>query len=398
METDGRTDCGLQKVREYYRVRADINLDAVRHNLCEIKKRLKPGVKIAAVVKADAYGHGAVPVAEAVQEEADWFAVSNIEEALELRKCGVKKPVLTLGYTAPQQLPEAIQNEITLTLCDRESAEEISEAAQRMGRDAMVHIKADTGMGRIGFPAEESFAVFAAEAAKLPHIQPTGVYTHFARADETDPEATKLQYQKFLSFLSVLERQGLTGLLRHAENSAAILRMPEYQLDMVRLGISLYGMYPSEESVVQEIALQPAMELKSHVAFLKTVPAGTGIGYNATYVTKEPRRIATIPVGYGDGYPRALSNCGRVLLHGKSVPIVGRICMDQMMLDVTDVPEVARGDVVTLMGTEGKERIRAEEIGTLSHSFHYEMVCNVGKRIPRVYYQKGEAVGARHFV
>ena len=398
METDGRTDCGLQKVREYYRVRAVINLDAVRHNLCEIKKRLKPGVKIAAVVKADAYGHGAVPVAEAVQEEADWFAVSNIEEALELRKCGVKKPVLTLGYTAPQQLPEAIQNEITLTLCDRESAEEISEAAQRMGRDAMVHIKADTGMGRIGFPAEESFAVFAAEAAKLPHIQPTGVYTHFARADETDPEATKLQYQKFLSFLSVLERQGLTGLLRHAENSAAILRMPEYQLDMVRLGISLYGMYPSEESVVQEIALQPAMELKSHVAFLKTVPAGTGIGYNATYVTKEPRRIATIPVGYGDGYPRALSNCGRVLLHGKSVPIVGRICMDQMMLDVTDVPEVARGDVVTLMGTEGKERIRAEEIGTLSHSFHYEMVCNVGKRIPRVYYQKGEAVGARHFV
>lgn len=398
METDERTDCGLQEVREYYRVRADINLDAVRYNLCEIKKRLKPGVKIAAVVKADAYGHGAVPVAKAVYEEADWFAVSNIEEALELRHYGVKKPVLTLGYTAPQQLPEAIRNEITLTLCDRESAEEISEAAQRMGRDALVHIKADTGMGRIGFPAEESFAVFAAEAAKLPRILPTGVYTHFARADETDLAATKLQYQRFLSFLSVLERQGLTGLLCHAENSAAILRLPEYQLDMVRLGISLYGMYPSEESAVQEIALQPAMELKSHVAFLKTVPAGTGIGYNATYVTKEPRRIATVPVGYGDGYPRALSNCGRVLLHGRSVPIVGRICMDQMMLDVTDVPEVARGDAVTLMGAGGKERITAEEIGALSHSFHYEMVCNVGKRIPRVYYQNGEAVGARHFV
>ena len=388
----------LQQVKEYYRVKADINLDAVTHNAEEIKKYLQPGVKLAAVIKADGYGHGAVPVADAVYELADWFAVSNIEEALELRASGIEKPILTLGYTAPQQLTEAIRNRITLTLCDRESAEEISEAAVRMGLTAEVHIKVDTGMGRIGFPAEVRMAEQVAEAVKLPHIKATGIYTHFARADETDKEATKLQFQKFLAFINGLEVQGVTGLLKHAENSAAILSLPEYQLDMVRLGISLYGMYPSDEVTPEAFSLQPAMEIKSHVAFVKTVPAGTGIGYNATYVTAVQRKIATVPVGYGDGYPRALSNCGRVLVHGHSVPIVGRVCMDQMMVDVTEVPEVKRGDTVTLMGREGQEMITAEEIGALSHSFHYEMVCNVGKRIPRVYYKKGEAVGARHFV
>ena len=388
----------LQKVKEYYRVKADIDLDAVAYNASEIKKLLRPGVKLAAVIKADGYGHGAVPVAETVYETADWFAVSNIEEALELREAGVDKPILTLGYTAPLQLADAIKNRITLTLCDMESAVEISEAATRLGIEAEVHIKMDTGMGRIGFPADVSFAQQVASAAKLPQIKATGIYTHFARADETDKSATELQFRKFQAFIDALETCGVTGLLRHAENSAAILSLPEYQLDMVRLGISLYGMYPSDEVVSEAIVLRPAMEIKSHVAFVKMVSEGTGIGYNATYVTKEPRRIATVPVGYGDGYPRALSNCGRVLVHGHSVPIVGRVCMDQLMIDVTDVPEVERGDTVTLMGREDREVITAEEIGALSHSFHYEMVCNVGKRIPRVYYKKGEAVGARHFV
>lgn len=388
----------LQKVKEYYRVRADINLDAVARNAEEIKKQLRPGVKLAAVIKADGYGHGAVPVAETVYETADWFAVSNIEEALELRAGGIEKPILTLGYTAPLQLPEAIRNRITLTLCDMESAREISEAASQMGEIAEVHIKVDTGMGRIGFPADGSFSETVVKAVSLPNIKATGIYTHFARADEEDKSATGFQYMKFLAFIDSIEQKGITGLMRHAENSAAILSLPEYQLDMVRLGISLYGMYPSEEVVPDNITLYPAMEIKSHVAFLKEVPAGTGIGYNATYVTTAPRVIATVPVGYGDGYPRALSNCGRVLVHGKSASIVGRVCMDQMMIDVTDIPEVKRGDTVTLMGWDEKELITAEEIGALSHSFHYEMVCNVGKRIPRVYYKKGEAIGARHFV
>lgn len=388
----------LQKVKEYYRVKADINLDAIAHNAEEIKKHLEPGVKLAAVIKADGYGHGAVPVADTVYELADWFAVSNIEEALELRASGIEKPILTLGYTAPLQLPEAIKNRITLTLCDRESAEEISQAARTLGVSAEVHIKVDTGMGRIGFPAEVSFVEQVVEAVSLPNIKATGIYTHFARADEAGKEATQLQFYKFLAFIDSLEKHGIAGLLRHAENSAAILSLPEYQLDMVRLGISLYGMYPSEEVMPDAFSLEPVMEIKSHVAFVKTVPAGTAIGYNATYVTPAPQRIATVPVGYGDGYPRALSNRGRVLVHGYSVPIVGRVCMDQLMIDVTEVPEVKRGDTVTLMGREGKERITAEEIGALSHSFHYEMVCNVGKRIPRVYYKKGEAVGARHFV
>ncbi len=388
----------MQKVKEYYRVKAEINLDAVAHNAEEIRKQLEPGVKLAAVIKADGYGHGAVPVADTVYELADWFAVSNIEEALELRASGIEKPILTLGYTAPLQLTDAIRNRITLTLCDRESAEEISEAARLLGVSAEVHIKVDTGMGRIGFPAEVSFAEQVVEAVSLPNITATGIYTHFARADEEEKEATKFQFLKFLAFIDSLEKHGITGLLRHAENSAAILSLPEYQLDMVRLGISLYGMYPSEEVMPEEFLLQPAMEIKSHVAFIKEVPAGTAIGYNATYVTPAPQRIATVPVGYGDGYPRALSNRGRVLVHGHSAPIVGRVCMDQLMIDVTEVPEVKRGDTVTLMGREGQEEITAEEIGALSHSFHYEMVCNVGKRIPRVYYKKGEAVGARHFV
>ncbi len=388
----------LQEVKEYYRVKADINLDAVACNAKEIKKHLTPGVKLAAVIKADGYGHGAVPVAETVYETADWFAVSNIEEALELRGAGVDKPILTLGYTAPLQLAEAIKNRITLTLCDIESAEEISEEASKIGLTAEVHIKVDTGMGRIGFPAEPEVAEQVAAAVKLPNIKATGIFTHFARADETDKEATRLQFDKFLRFIDAMETRGITGLLRHAENSAAILSLPEYQLDMVRLGISLYGMYPSDEVRPENMKLVPAMEIKSHVAFVKTVPAGTGIGYNATYVAPSVKRIATVPVGYGDGYPRALSNCGRVLIHGVSVPIVGRVCMDQLMIDVTEVPEVKRGDTVTLMGKEGEEMITAEEIGALSHSFHYEMVCNVGKRIPRVYYKKGEAVGARHFV
>lgn len=388
----------LQNVKEYYRVKADIDLDAVARNAEQIKKCLKPGVKLAAVIKADGYGHGAVPVAETVYDTADWFAVSNIEEALELRSVGIDKPILTLGYTAPLQLADAIRNRITLTLCDMESAYEISEAASKIGETAEVHIKVDTGMGRIGFPADGSCALQVVEAVKLPNIKATGIYTHFARADEADKSATELQYMQFLAFIDTMEKHGISGLLRHAENSAAILSLPEYQLDMVRLGISLYGMSPSDEVVPEGITLCPAMEIKSHIAFVKTVPIRTAIGYNATYVTSAPRVIATVPVGYGDGYPRALSNCGRVLVHGHSAPIVGRVCMDQMMIDVTDVPEVKRGDTVTLMGREGQEMISAEEIGALSHSFHYEMVCNVGKRIPRVYYKKGEAVGARHFV
>ena len=255
----------LQQVKEYYRVKADINLDAVAHNAEQIKKSLQSGVKLAAVIKADGYGHGAVPVADTVYELADWFAVSNIEEALELRESGIEKPILTLGYTAPLQLEEAIKNRITLTLCDRESAEEISEAAARIGLTAEVHIKVDTGMGRIGFPADGSVVKQVAEAVSLPNIKATGIYTHFARADETDKAATKLQFQKFLAFIHGLETCGVTGLLRHAENSAAILSLPEYQLDMVRLGISLYGMYPSDEVTPAEFSLQPAMEIKSHV-------------------------------------------------------------------------------------------------------------------------------------
>ena len=388
----------LQEVQEYYRVHADINLDAIYQNMQLAKSRLQNGVRLAAVIKADAYGHGAVPVAKTVYDLADWFAVSNIEEAIELRNAGIEKPILTLGYTAPQQLVIAIRNQITLTLCDWETAQEISETAQRLGITAKVHIKVDTGMGRIGFFADDQNAVLAAKAARLPGIEAIGVYTHFARADESDKKATQIQYRKFMRFIEVLNEQGLNNLLRHAENSAAILTLPEYQLDMVRFGICLYGMFPSGEVALSGESLCPAMEIHSHVSFVKKVPAGTPIGYNATFTTVRDSVIATIPIGNGDGYPRALSNVGRVLIHGQSARIVGRVCMDQMMVDVTEIPDVSRGDIVTVMGKDGDQRITAEEIGSASYSFNYEMVCNVGKRIPRLYYKDGKAIGARLFV
>ena len=382
--------------QKYFRVSANISLDAVRNNIKKGKTLLAPGTELMAVVKADAYGHGAVPVARAIDDLVDAYAVAIPEEGVELRKAGITKPILILGYTAPELAELAIRYDITMAVFASETAKAYNAIAESLGKKALLHIKVDTGMSRIGYLCSEKSAEDVVAMTKLSHVEVTGMFTHFAKADELDKTFAKNQLKKYLEFSEMLEKRGVTVACRHVCNSAGIIDIPEGNLDMARLGIAMYGMYPTDEVTMERYPVTPAMELKTHISMVKTLPAGVGIGYSGTYVTEKETRIATIPVGYGDGYPRGLSNAGRVLIHGKSAPIRGRICMDQCMVDVTDIPEAKQGDVVTLMGRDGEEFISAEEIGaTVGNSFHYEVVCDIGRRVPRVYYQDGRIVEIR---
>ncbi len=382
--------------QKYFRVSANVSLDAVRDNIIRGKSLLKPGTKLMAVVKADAYGHGAVPVAKAVDDLVDAYAVAIPEEGVELRRAGITKPVLVLGYTAPEMAELAIRYDITMAVFQSETARAYDAVAGKLGKKALVHIKVDTGMSRIGYLCTQESAEDAMQITKLAHVEVTGMFTHFAKADELDKTFARNQLKKYLEFSEMLEKRGITVPCRHVCNSAGIIDIPEGNLDMARLGIAMYGMYPTDEVTKELYPVTPVMEIKTHISMIKTLPAGVGIGYSGTYVTERETRLATIPVGYGDGYPRGLSNAGRVLIHGKSAPIRGRICMDQCMVDVTDIPEVKQGDVVTLLGCDGEECISAEEIGaTVGNSFHYEVVCDIGRRVPRVYYREGKIVEVR---
>lgn len=375
---------------KYYRVYATIDLDTISENIKAAKDTLKNGTKIMAIIKADGYGHGAVPIARELNDLVDAYGVAIVEEGIELRNSGIDKPILILGYTAVEQLNEVIAYDITQTVFQFEIAKQMDEEAKRQGKVAKVHIKIDTGMGRIGYqPCRESIDEII-KISKLEHIDIEGIFTHFACADMKDKTSADEQLATFVRFTTELAEAGVNIRLKHASNSAGIVDMNYANLDMVRCGITTYGLYPSEEVNKYNLAIKPAMELKTHISYVKELEAGHGIGYGSTFVTDKLMRIATIPVGYGDGYSRALSNRGRVLIHGKSAPIVGRVCMDQFMIDVSDIPGVAQGDVVTLIGRDGSEEITVEEIGCLSYSFNYEVVCNVGKRIPRIYYKNGK--------
>lgn len=386
----------METEQKYFRISANVSLDAVRDNITKGKKLLKPGTKLMAVVKADAYGHGAVPIAKAVDDLVDAYAVAIPEEGVELRLAGITKPILVLGYTAPEMAELAIRHDITMAVFQSETAKAYDAIAEKLHKTAKVHIKVDTGMSRIGYLCCEESVEDVIEITKLAHVEATGMFTHFAKADELDKTFAKNQLKKYLEFSDLLEKRGITFACRHVCNSAGIIDIPEGNLDMARLGIAMYGMYPTDEVTKELYPVMPVMEVKTHISMIKTLPAGVGIGYSGTYVTERETRLATIPVGYGDGYPRGLSNAGRVLIHGKSAPIRGRICMDQCMVDVTDIPEAKQGDVVTLMGRDGEDFISAEEIGaTVGNSFHYEVVCDIGRRVPRVYYQGGKIVEIR---
>lgn len=372
-------------MREYYRVCAQIDLSAVRKNIEAIRNSVRTESKLMVVLKADGYGHGAVPIAKRIDDIADAYGMAIVEEAVELREEGITKPILVLGYTASHLYDKIIQYDITQTIFQYETAYELNEAAKKAGKKVKIHIKLDTGMSRIGFSATEESLEEIVKISKLSNLCMEGVFTHFAKADEIDKEATRLQYQRFTEMLERLEQRGVTFTIRHVSNTAAIIDLPEYNLDMVRCGIGTYGMYPSVDVQKNRVVLTPAMELKTHISYVKELPKGVGISYNGTYVTERPMRVATIPVGYGDGYPRLLSSKGRVLIHGKSAPILGRVCMDQFMVDVSEIPEAKQNDDVTLMGHDGYECIPTEEISAYAGTINYEIVCEVGKRIPRVY-------------
>lgn len=386
-EGQNRKDLHFDRVCTY------IDLDAIKKNLRELHAHMPEGAKLAAVLKADGYGHGSVAIArELEQEEFIWgYALAVAEEAFQLRAAGIQKPILMLGYTFSDCYEALIRQDIRPAVFSMEMAEELSKAAVRVGKSVKIHIKVDTGMGRIGiFPGEDGVA-FVDAVSKMEGLEIEGIFTHFAKADEADKTDTFRQAARFTEFISRIEEQlGIMIPIKHCSNSAGILELPELCMDMARVGIAMYGMSPSDEVRVDEVPLTPALSWKSRVAFVKEIGAGSSVSYGGLFTAQETMLVATIPVGYADGYPRSLTGKGSVLIHGRRCPILGRICMDQFMADVSQIPNVKVGDEVILLGKEKEEQITAEELGALSGRFNYELVCDINKRIPRVYLKDGK--------
>lgn len=374
-------------MKQYNRVYAKIDLDAIAYNMEQMKKRLGGDTQLIAVVKTDGYGHGAIPIAQMFEDtEYVWgYATASLDEAMVLRDAGIQKPILVLGCVFPDQYEDMVRYEIRAAVYTFEMAKGMSEAAERLGGNAILHIKLDTGMGRIGFPVSEESVECIERISKLEHVVLEGMFTHFAKADETDKTYTKMQHEQFVWMQRALLEKAIEIPYLDCDNSAGIIDFPDLKHDLARAGISLYGMYPSDEVNQQAIDLKPALELISHISFVKEVEAGTSISYGGTFVAPKKMRVATIPVGYGDGYPRSLSNKADVLIRGKRARILGRVCMDQFMVDVTDIPKASFMDQVILVGVDGEEHISVEELSELSGRFPYEFVCCLSKRIPRVY-------------
>ena len=379
-------------MKTYSRVYAKIDLDAIAYNMEQMKQNIRPETKVMAVIKADGYGHGAVQIAEMMERwNYIWgFAVATLDEAVVLRTEGIQKPILVLGCVFPDQYMEMLKYEIRMNIYTEEMAESISRMAAREGKTAYMHIKLDTGMSRLGFGINEQSVETIKRISKMPNVNMEGIFTHFTKADEKDKSFTKKQIQEFVWMTERLKEKNVRFTYEHCSNSAGIIDVPEANFDIVRAGISTYGLYPSEEVDKTNVKLKPALALKSHVAFVKEIESGTPVSYGGTFVAKEKMKIATIPVGYADGYPRSLSNKGYVLIRGKKAPILGRVCMDQFMVDVTQIEGVSFGDKVTMIGKDGNEILPVEVLSELSGRFNYEFVCDLGKRIPRVYVRDGK--------
>ena len=375
--------------------RVKIDLDAISHNFDAIRAKAK--VPVMAVIKADAYGHGAIQVARLLQDRAAFFGVSSILEATELRRAGLKNPILILGHTPVKAFDAAIREAIRPTIFRYEDAVALSNAAVAAGIEAPFHLAVDTGMSRIGFQVTEGDAAICAEIAKLPGIVVEGLFSHFATADCSDLSRSRQQAKLFDDFCDMLKARGLEIPIRHLNNSAGLMNFDNHY-EMVRAGIVTYGMYPSDEVSPELLELKPALQFSSKVTFVKTLPAGREISYGGTYVTTAETRVATVPVGYADGYRRNLSGKFYCLIHGKRAPILGRICMDQMMVDVTNIPETQPGDRVTLVGTDGEETITMEAIAAAADSFNYEFSCGISRRVPRIYVSGGQNVHSVHYL
>lgn len=376
-----------------YRIYARVDLDALKYNVDGIKRCTSKNAMLMGVIKADAYGHGAKVFAQELETMGfDWLAVATADEGIELRRNGTKLPILVLGYTYKDQYPEMLRWDITPTIDSYRMAEDFDMAAAEAGKTADIHIKIDTGMSRIGFLACEESLDEIEKISKLAHLQIQGVFTHFACADMRDKSHVKSQIRKFTEMINGISRRRIAVEIFHCSNSASIMALEAVHMDMVRAGIILYGLYPSHEMEEERLPLRPVMSLHSHIVHIKDLPAGVSVGYGAAYTTKAATRVATIPAGYGDGYPRCLSNRASVLIRGQRAPIIGRICMDQLMVDITHIPAAAPGDLVTLIGKDGEAVISVEEISEMAGSFNYEFVCDVSRRVPRVYYKNGQPV------
>ena len=375
--------------------RVKIDLDAIAANFDAIAAKTR--VPVMAVIKADAYGHGAIQVARLLEGKCAFFGVSSMLEATELRKAGLTTPILILGYTPVKAFPSAIREGIRPTIFRYEDAKALSDAAVAEGIPAPFHFAVDTGMSRIGFPATAEAADICAQIAKLPGLVTEGCFSHFATADCADLSRSRQQAKLFDGFCQMLAERGVKITLRHLNNSAGLMNFDSHY-DMVRSGIVTYGMYPSGEVDPGLLKLQPALQFLSRVSHVKTLPAGREISYGGTYVTPRETVVATVPVGYADGYRRSLSGKFHCLIHGKKAPILGRICMDQMMVDVTGIPDVVPGDRVTLVGTNGDECITVEEIAAAADSFNYEFVCGISRRVPRIYVSGGKTIHSVHYL
>ena len=384
-------DDGLNSDNTYVK----IDLDAIASNFDAV--RAKTGVPVMAVIKADAYGHGAIQVARLLKDKCAFFGVSSVAEALELRQHGLNNPILILGHTPPQAFPQVIREHIRPAIFRWEDALALSEEAVHQNTTADFHFAVDTGMSRIGFQVTQEDAQICAKIAALPGLRAEGLFSHFATADCADLTRSHAQAERFAAFDGMLKELGVEIPIRHLNNSAGSMNF-ECHYEMVRSGIVTYGLYPSDEVDPSLLELKPALQWFSRISHIKTLPAGREISYGGTYVTEGPTRVATVPVGYADGYRRCLSGKFYVLIQGKQAPILGRICMDQMMVDVTNIPEAAQGDTVTLVGTDGGAGISVEQIAAEANSFNYEFVCGISRRVPRMYYQDGELVRSVHYL
>lgn len=384
---------------------ATVDLDNIAHNIEKIKEIVRDGCRILAVVKADAYGHGAKYVARELNRHgADWFGVSNIDEAVSLRRDGIFKPILIFGITPVEYAKTLCEYSITQAVFSLEYAQKLSNAAKEQGVTVEAHVKVDTGMGRLGFCVDKAYVKETADKIEkiynLDNIKYTGIFTHFSCADEKAEDSvsyTKMQFERFMAITEELKARGREVGIRHCCNSAATMMYPEMQLDMVRPGVIIYGLSPSGDCE-NMLDLRPAMQLKCVVSQVKTVPAGTSISYGRTYVSDCERRIASVTIGYADGYHRILSNRARMLVRGKFANVVGRVCMDQLMLDVTDIDGVCEGDEVTIFGKDGENMLSADEMASLTNSINYEVVCLIGKRVPRIYLSGEKQIGVTSYV
>ena len=383
-------------IKMFFRTEAAIDLDAAEHNFNVTRAKLPQNVKLLCVIKADAYGHGAVPLARLFEGRADFYGVACIEEAVELKKAGIKTPILILGAVPRDFFEDIVKYEIRIPVFHYEDAKALSDESVKQGKNTPFHFCVDTGMSRIGFQVNENDADICKEITKLPGITAEGLFSHFATADEKDLSKAIAQRDKFKEFIKMLEERGINIPIKHINNSAGIMNFDEY-FDMCRMGIILYGLYPSAEVDKNLLDIRPVMQWRTHISHIKELEPGREISYGGTYKTNETRRIATIPVGYADGYPRCLSNRGKVLINGKFAPITGRVCMDQFMADITGI-NAEIGDTVVLIGKSGENELSMEEVSESAYSFNYELPCRIARRVPRTYYRNGKFIFSRNYM